>query len=156
MKRNWKTLVVCILIPLLVGGLSGWLTRGSMAAFEAMVKPPLAPPGWLFPVVWTILFVLMGVASYLVLTSGGSEEKIASALSVYALQLAVNFFWSILFFTLSLCMTAFLWLILLWVLVLITTVRFYRLSQTAGYLMIPYVLWVTFAAYLNLAICTLN
>ncbi len=156
MRRNWKTLVVCILIPLLAGGLSGWLTRGSMGAYGAMVKPPLAPPGWLFPVVWTVLFILMGVASYLVLTSGGSEEKIMRAICVYALQLAVNFFWSILFFTLSLCTAAFLWLILLWVLVLVTTVRFCRLSKTAGHLMIPYVLWVTFAAYLNLAICILN
>ena len=156
MRRNWKALAVCVLIPLLVGGLSGWLTRGSMGAFEAMVKPPLAPPGWLFPVVWTVLFILMGVASYLVLTSGGDEEAIVSALSVYALQLGVNFFWSILFFTLSLCTLAFFWLLLLWVLVGITTMRFYRLSKTAGYLMIPYVLWVTFAAYLNLAICILN
>lgn len=156
MRRSGKTLVVCILIPLIVGGLSGWLTRGSMGAFEAMVKPPLAPPGWLFPVVWTILFILMGVASYLVLTSGGSEEQIMRAISVYALQLAVNFFWSILFFTLSLCTVAFLWLLLLWVLVGITTVRFYRLSKTAGYLMIPYILWVTFAGYLNFAICILN
>ena len=156
MRQNRKTLFVCILIPLLVGGVSGWLSRGSMAAFEAFVKPPLAPPGWLFPVVWTVLFLLMGVASYLVLTSGGSEEKIMGAISVYALQLGVNFFWSILFFTLSLCTLAFFWLLLLWVLVLITTVRFYRLSKTAGYLMLPYILWVTFAAYLNLAICILN
>ena len=156
MKRSDKNLVLCILIPLLVGGLSGWLTRGSMGAFEAMAKPPLAPPGWLFPVVWTVLYILMGVASYLVITSGGNEDAITSALSVYALQLGVNFFWSILFFTLSLCTVAFLWLLLLWVLVLITTARFFRLSPAAGYLMLPYVLWVTFAAYLNLAICILN
>ena len=156
MKKGWKTLLICIAIPLAVGGLSAWLTRGSMEAFEQMNKPPLAPPGWLFPVVWTILFVLMGVASYLVYTSGEKQADVERALRVYILQLVVNFFWSILFFNLSLCFAAFVWLILLWALVLVTLVRFYRITPYAGYLLVPYVLWVTFAGYLNLSICLLN
>lgn len=156
MKKGWKTLLICIAIPLAVGGLAGWLTRGSMEAFEQMNKPPLAPPGWLFPVVWTVLFVLMGLASYLVYTSGAKQAEVERALQVYGLQLVVNFFWSILFFNLSLCFAAFVWLILLWVLVLITTVRFHEISKLAGYLLIPYFLWVTFAGYLNLSICLLN
>lgn len=156
MKKGWKTLLICLAIPLAVGALAGWLTRGSMEAFEQMSKPPLAPPGWLFPVVWTILFVLMGLASYLVCTSGAKQTDVERALRTYGLQLAVNFFWSILFFNLSLCCAAFVWLILLWALVWITAVRFHKISQLAGYLMIPYFLWVTFAGYLNLSICLLN
>lgn len=156
MKKGWKTRLICIAIPLAVGGLAGWLTRGSMESFDQMNKPPLAPPGWLFPVVWTVLFVLMGLASYLVYTSGAKQIERERALQVYGLQLVVNFFWSILFFYLSFCFAAFVWLILLWVLVLITAVRFHNISQLAGYLLIPYFLWVTFAGYLNLSICLLN
>lgn len=156
MKKGWKTLLICIAIPLAVGGVAGWLTRGSMEVFEQMNKPPLAPPGWVFPVVWTVLFVLMGLASYLVYTSGAKQAEVERALQVYGLQLVVNFFWSILFFNLSLCFAAFVWLVLLWVLVLITTVRFHEISKLAGYLLIPYFLWVTFAGYLNLSICLLN
>ena len=116
-------------------------------------KPTFAPPGFLFPVVWTILYVLMGIASYLVLTSG---KLTGNALIVYGIQLVFNFFWSILFFNLGLCMFAFLWLVLLWLLILLTTVLFYQILKPAGYLMIPYLLWVTFAGYLNLGICLLN
>lgn len=156
MKRGWKVLLLCILVPLLVGGLSGWLTRGSMEAFEQMNKPPLAPPGWLFPVVWTVLFLLMGLASYLVLALGEDRQEVEQAIRVYGIQLAVNFFWSILFFNLGLCYAAFVWLVLLWGLVLITAVRFFRIVPLAGYLLIPYILWITFAGYLNLSICLLN
>lgn len=156
MKQRQRKLLICIAIPLAVGGLSAWLTRGSMDVFAGLNKPPLSPPGWLFPVVWTILFVLMGVASYLVLKSAKPQRVINDALWLYGLQLAVNFFWSIFFFRLSLYMFSFIWLVLLWFLVLATVIRFYRISQTSGYLMIPYLLWVTFAAYLNLGIYLLN
>lgn len=156
MKKKWKLLILCIVIPLAVGGLSALVTRGSMDAYSGMNRPPLAPPGWVFPVVWTILFILMGVASYLVLTSGKDRGAIRQALRLYGLQLVVNFFWSILFFNLSLCWAAFVWLVLLWGLVLLTLVRFSRISGPAGWLLIPYLLWVTFAGYLNLMICILN
>ncbi len=156
MKKNWKLLLLCLAVPLAVGGLSALLTRGSMDAYATMNQPPLAPPGWVFPVVWTILFVLMGVASYLVLISGNNRNAISEALRLYGLQLAVNFFWSILFFNLSLCWAAFVWLVLLWGLVLLTLLRFFRISRPAGWLLIPYLIWVTFAGYLNFTICLLN
>ena len=124
-----------------------------MENFAMLQKPTFAPPGFLFPVVWTILYVLMGIASYLVLTSG---KPTGNALIVYGIQLVFNFFWSILFFNLGLCMFAFLCLVLLWLLILLTTVLFYQILKPAGYLMIPYLLWVTFAGYLNLGICLLN
>lgn len=129
------------------------LSQSGMAAYAMMNKPALSPPEWVFPVVWTILYVLMGIASYLVLTSGKPNN---AALTVYAIQLFFNFFWSILFFRLGLCVTAFIWLVLLWFLILGTTVLFYRIVKAAGYLMIPYLLWVAFAGYLNLSICLLN
>ena len=153
MKIEWKNLITCIAIPLAVGALSSLLTKNSMENFAMLQKPAFAPPGFLFPVVWTILYVLMGIASYLVLMS---RKTTGNALLVYGIQLVFNFFWSILFFHLGLCMFAFLWLVLLWLLILLTTVLFYQILKPAGYLMIPYLLWVTFAGYLNLGICLLN
>lgn len=150
---QWKKLFVCIAIPLVVGGLSAALTKDSMELYETVQKPALTPPGWIFPVVWTILFVLMGIASYLILTTEKSKD---TALRVYGLQLAVNFFWSILFFNLQQYQLSFFWLLLLWLLVFITTVLFYQISKPAGYLMLPYLLWVTFAGYLNFSISLLN
>lgn len=156
MKIKWKQLLICVAIPLAVGALSALLSGDGMAEFAVLNKPPLSPPAWLFPVVWTILYVLMGIASYLVLTSGTSTDKITKALTVYGLQLAVNFFWSIIFFRLSMYLFAFFWLLLLWLLIIVTMVRFYRVKELAGDLMIPYLLWVTFAGYLNFGIYLLN
>ena len=127
-----------------------------MAEFADVKQPPLSPPAWLFPVVWTILYVLMGIASYLVLTSGASTDKNTKALTVYGLQLAVNFFWSIIFFRFSMYLFAFFWLVLLWLLIIVTMVRFYRIKEPAGDLIVPYLLWVTFAGYLNFGIYLLN
>ena len=152
-KIQWKKLIICILIPLAVGGLSALLTQNSMQTFDTVTKPPLSPPGWLFPVVWTILYILMGIASYLVAVSQTPNRM---ALTVYGIQLAFNFFWSILFFNLELYLFAFIWLLALWILILITIVMFSKISKTAAYLMIPYFIWVTFAGYLNLAIYLLN
>ena len=156
MKQKWKQLVVCLLIPLAVGALSALLSGGGMAVFEEMNKPPLSPPGWLFPVVWTILYLLMGFASWLVLTSDAPERKIRHALVAYGIQLAVNFFWSLIFFGAAQYLLAFVWLLLLWVLIILTMVKFYDIRQLAGELLLPYLLWVTFAGYLNFAIYLLN
>ncbi len=155
-KINWKLFLLCLAIPLAVGGLSAALTQNSMEIFQTLNKPPLSPPGWLFPVVWTILFLLMGTASYLVLSSGKDSSVIRPALLVYGLQLLVNFFWSIFFFSQNAYLFSFIWLVLLWFLIVITTVLFYRISKPAGLLLLPYLLWVTFAGYLNLAIYLLN
>ena len=156
MTKKTKQFLICIAVPLLVGGLSALITRTGMDIFETINKPSLSPPGWLFPVVWTILFILMGIASYLVLVSEKPQGEINRALTVYGIQLIFNFFWSIFFFNFSLYLFSFIWLVLLWLLILAAIVLFYRISKPAGYLMIPYLLWVTFAGYLNFQIYLLN
>lgn len=156
MKTNKKLLFLCIALPLLVGITAGLLTRDSMSTFSMLNKPPLSPPAILFPIVWTILYTLMGIASYLVLSSGKNQDDITTALIVYLLQLAINFFWSIFFFNLEWYLFAFFWLILLWIFIKKTIQLFYPLSKTAAYLMIPYLVWVTFAGYLNFGIYLLN
>lgn len=153
MKFQWKKLVVCLLLPLAVGGLAAFLTRNSMDLFAMVKKPPLSPPGWLFPVVWTILYLLMGFASYLVPVA---EKPGRTAWKFYLAQLAFNFVWPILFFHLQMYLLSFVWLLLLWILILVTILWFTRSSRLAGYLLIPYLLWVTFAGYLNLGIYILN
>ena len=153
LKIQWKNLITCIAIPLAVGSLSALLTQRNMNIFDSITKPALAPPGWLFPVVWTILYILMGIASYLVYTSGKSSD---AAMTTYGVQLFFNFFWSIIFFNLNLYLVAFIWLVLLWILILKTTWHFFQISKPAGILMFPYLLWVTFSGYLNFAIYLLN
>lgn len=156
MKINKGLLLKCIAIPLLVGVVSALLTGGSMEKFGQLNKPPLAPPGWLFPVMWTVLYILMGISSYLVLTSGANKETILRALKLYIYQLLVNFLWSTFFFNLGWYLFAFVWLVLLWILVLAMIKSFYKIDKTAAILNIPYLLWITFAGYLNLAIWLLN
>lgn len=156
MKKNYKLLTLCIVIPLAVGSLAGFLTKNSMDSFSMLNKPALAPPGWLFPLVWTILYVLMGIASYLVITAGAGPNKIRNALVTYGLQLLFNFFWSIWFFSFGWYLFSFVWLLILWVLIFNTIASFYEISKTSAYLLIPYLLWVTFAGYLNFSIYLLN
>ena len=156
MKLNKSRLFKCIAIPLVIGGISAFLTRGSMEVFESLNQPPLSPPGWLFPIVWTILYTLMGIASYLVLESNADPDKISSAMTIYIWQLAVNFLWPTFFFNFGWYLFAFVWLVFLWILVLITTLRFLNVSKIAGILMIPYLLWTTFACYLNFGVWFLN
>lgn len=156
MSHKLRQLVLCIGIPLAVGGLSGWVTRGAMEDFQALNQPPLSPPGWLFPVVWTVLFVLMGIASYLVVRSQGPEKLVKRALTFYGIQLGFNFLWSILFFNLGLYLVSFFWLVLLWCLILLTTLQFSALDRRTFWLMLSYLAWVAFAGYLNLGIFWLN
>ena len=153
MKIQQKNLIICLAIPLAVGSLSALLTQNNMVNFQSINKPILAPPGWLFQVVWTILYILMGIASYLVLTSGKPNT---TALTAYNIQLLFNFFWPIIFFNLKQYLFAFIWLILLWLLILKTTVLFRQISKSTEYLMLPYLLWVAFAGYLNFFIWLLN
>lgn len=156
MKTNRGVLLVCIAIPLLTGALAALLSGGGMRTFESLNQPPLSPPGRLFPIVWTILYALMGIASYLVLVSGKNKEEIRKAILVYVYQLVVNFLWPTFFFNFGWYLFSFFWLILLWGLILLMILRFYKISEKAAYLLIPYLLWVTFAGYLNLAIRWLN
>lgn len=156
MKIQWKPLLICVAIPLAVGGLAGLLSRDGMNVFASLEKPPLSPPGWLFPVVWTILYVLMGIASYLVFTSGADRKTVGAALRVYGFQLAINFLWPIFFFNFGWYLFSFVWLLLLLLLILVTFARFWKISVPAACLLIPYLIWVVFAGYLNLGVALLN
>lgn len=151
---RWKALLINLFLPLTVGGISAFLTSDSMEVYGTLRQPPLSPPGWLFPIVWSILFLLMGIAAYLVWVRDSTGRN--GALLFYGLQLAMNFGWTLVFFNLQNYGLALLWLIVLWVLILITTVRFFKESKAAGWLMLPYLLWVTFAGYLNAGVWLLN
>lgn len=154
-KTDWKKRLICWAIPLAVGGLATLLS-GGMGSYKVMNQPPLSPPGWVFPVVWTILYLLMGEASYRVLTSGEDMVIIRSALKAYAVQLALNFLWPLVFFGAQMYLLAFIILIALWVAIFITLRRFSSIDETAGNLLLPYLLWVTFAGYLNFGVFLLN
>lgn len=156
MKINWKLLIACAAIPLAAGFLSSFLTRGGMEVFSSIRKPPLSPPAWLFPVVWTILYTLMGISSYLVLTSDGIRDEVMNALSVYAYQLLVNILWPIFFFNFQWFFFSFIWLVLLVFLVVTMIREFHRLSKSAAYLNIPYLVWLLLAGYLNFTIWWIN
>ncbi len=156
MTIKLKPLLISLAIPLAVGGLSALFTMNSMEAFESINQPPLSPPGWLFPVVWSILFILMGISAYLVYMTPGFKKQKTTAFIVYATQLVFNFFWSIIFFNMQAYLFAFIWLVILWALIITNIILFYRISKPAGLLMIPYLLWVTFAGYLNFAIYLIN
>ena len=149
-----KPLIISLAVSLGVGGLSALLTNRSMEKYAFLDQPPLAPPGWVFPVVWTVLFVLMGIAAYLVWREHGPGRK--SALTPYGVQLVFNFLWTIIFFNMAWYGFALIWLIILWGLILAALLRFWRENATAGRLMAPYLLWVTFAAYLNAGVWYLN
>lgn len=144
-------MILFILIPLLVGGFSAMLTAEDMKIYETFDKPPLAPPAWLFPIAWTVLYILMGLASGIVFISDAEADRKRKALRVYFTQLAMNLFWSTLFFTYARYLIALIWLLVMWLLILVTVIRFFRIRKAAGLMMCPLFLWTTFAAYLNLA-----
>ncbi len=157
MKKETKSYIIAVLIPLIVGGVSALLTSGNMNLYDKIIQPPLAPPPVLFPIVWTVLYVLMGISSGIIYNSkNGTAAQRNNALAVYGLQLFVNFFWSIIFFNLNAFLFSFILIIVLWLFVILMIIRFYKIDKTAAYLQIPYLLWVTFAAYLTLAIYILN
>lgn len=157
MWKKIKPYVISVAVALGVGALSALFTRGNMDIYDRIQTPPLTPPGILFPIVWSILYTLMGISSAIIYTKGKDESiPIYDAFKIYAIQLAVNFFWSIIFFNLEAFLFAFLWILLLWVLIIVMIKKFYEIDKTAAYLQIPYLLWVTFAAYLNFAIFLLN
>ena len=155
-RQSWKPYAFWILFTEGVGFLSGWLTREGVELFNAAVQqPPLSPPAVLFPVLWTILYALMGIGAARVYLAPASNAR-SRALLVYLLQLACNFFWSILFFNFQNYALAFFWLLALWVLILWMIRSFFKTDKAAALLQIPYLLWVTFAAYLNFGVWMLN
>ena len=142
-------------IPLAGGALSGFLSRGGTELYAAIQQPPLSPPGWVFPVVWTVLYTLMGLASYLI-RAQREDPRVPTALRLYAAQLGFNLLWPVFFFRFGLYPFAFFWLVSLWLLILVTLFSFARIRKLAGWLLVPYLLWVSFAAYLNLGVWLLN
>ncbi len=154
-KSKIKPYAVSVAIALAVGGISSVLTNMGMENYKGAQKPSLTPPDIVFPIVWTILFILMGISAARVYKAPVGKGR-SQALSVYAVQLAVNFLWSIVFFNLSAYGTAFSVIILLWLLILLMIVLFSKIDKTAACLQIPYLLWVSFAAYLNYMIWVLN
>lgn len=154
MHINWKRLLVSIGISLFTGGLAGFLTQNSMTVYNQLNKPPLSPPGWVFPIVWTLLYILMGVSAYIINESNSPTKE--KALTIYSLQLFFNFLWSIVFFNLQNIPLAFLVLIVLWLLIIVMIKSFKEISPLAAWLQVPYLLWVTFAGYLNLMLFILN
>ena len=154
MKEKLKTYIISIVIPLIVGGLSAMFTFSNMNIYDEINKPFLSPPGVVFPIVWTILYILMGISSAMIKLSD-SENK-SDALIIYRFSLLINFFWSIIFFNMRAYNFAFVWLIALWLFVLYTIIKYSKINKTAAILQIPYLLWLTFAGYLNLMISILN
>ncbi len=157
MKRiKWTELLLFIVGTELVGALSSLLSGNFSSFYRELVKPPLAPPGILFPIVWAILYALMGISAYMIYVSDAGTIEKRKALALYAVQLFVNFMWSIVFFRFEEIGAAAAVLILLVILVVFMIVTFKRIRPLAGYLNIPYLLWVMFAAYLNIGFLILN
>lgn len=155
MNRNWKKLIIYLAIPLAVGGL-GALLGGGMDIYKDLKQPPLSPPGWIFPIVWTILYLLMGWASYRIAVADVPKESRKKALTFYGIQLFLNFLWPILFFGFGWYWAAFVLLIALWIMIYLTMQLFGLIDDTAENLLTPYLLWVTFAGYLNFGVALLN
>lgn len=153
-RRGLLPLIICVLIPIAVGGISSMLTRNAMMAFDSMNKPPLSPPGWLFPVAWTILYILMGFASYMIYTS--YSDMRSTALIIYGVQLFFNFCWSIIFFRFEWYWLALIWLLIMWAMIICLVCITQSISKIAMFCLLPYLLWTTYAAYLNAGIAWLN
>lgn len=148
--KNIKVFFISIISTLLVGVLAGLLSMNNMGIYSTITAPPLAPPSWLFPVVWTILYILMGISVGIYFIKTGKVP------TIYILQLLVNFIWPLIFFNLEAYFLSFIVILLLIILVINMIKEFLSVSKLAGFLQIPYLLWLLFASYLNLAIYLLN
>lgn len=149
-----KSLIISLLISLGVGIVSSIITGGNMEIYKYLVKPPFAPPSIIFPFVWTILYIFMGISAYLIFNSNSNKKS--DALTVYGIQLVLNFIWPILFFLLNYRFVSFIVIITLLIFIVIMIIKFYRINRLSAYLQIPYLLWVIFASYLNYGFYILN
>ncbi|MEE1197800.1 MAG: TspO/MBR family protein [Acutalibacteraceae bacterium] len=157
MNKQIKPYIISVAIALGVGALSALFTRNNMDIYSEVATPPLSPPAILFPLVWTLLYILMGISAAAIYTShSASVSQRKRALYTYAASLVVNFFWSIIFFNMRAFALAFIWLLLLLYLIIKTILQYKEIEPTAAYLQIPYALWVAFAGYLNFGIWYLN
>lgn len=154
-RKSWKPYAFFILLAEAVGVLSAFLTRVGMENYTTLAKPTLTPPSIVFPIVWTILYALMGIGAARIWLSPPSEER-SKSLIFFSLQLAVNFLWSLFFFNLQAFGFSFLWLIILWFLILLMVLSYKEVDKIAAWLQIPYLIWVTFAGYLNYMVWMLN
>ena len=152
--KKAKPYIFSILLSLTVGGLSALSIANNMNIYDKINTPPLSPPGWLFPAVWTILFIVMGISSAMIFTSKSSKKD--DALFIYAVSLVLNFSWSIFFFNMQSFILSFIILVALWLSIIITIIQYYKINKVSAWLQLPYLLWVTFAGYLNFAIILLN
>lgn len=155
--KNIPLLLYSLIICQLAGIIGSFFTSSSIPTwYAALEKPSFNPPNWVFAPVWTTLFVLMGISLYLIWNKGLKAKEVKTALTFFGIQLALNVLWSIIFFGLKSPLYAFVEIIILWIAILLTILKFYKISKVAAYLLIPYILWVSFAAVLNFLIFTLN
>lgn len=153
-RKQYVPYVLFILVPLAAGGLSSIFTSQGMPQYEQLAKPPLTPPGFVFPIAWGILYVLMGIGAAKVWASGSDARN--HAIFLFSLQLILNFFWSVWFFGCQWYLFAFVWLLLLIAAIATMSRAFYKIAPIAGWLQLPYLLWCAFAAYLNVGIWLMN
>ncbi len=156
MIKKLLLFIISLMIPVIIGFAASQLSGQSAVIYEELVKPPLSPPAYIFGIVWTILYVMMGISSFIILISKAKVRDKVWALSLYGLQLFMNFFWTFIFFNLGWKLFAFLWLVILWLMIIFLMDAYRTISKLSTYLIIPYFLWVTFAGYLNIALYLLN
>lgn len=155
--NNFSKLVIAIVVSESAGIIGSVFTTPSIPTWYAeLAKPALNPPAWVFGPAWITLYFLMGVAVFLVWRRGLGQKEVKTALAIFIGQLALNTLWSIIFFSLHNPFWAFIEIIILWLAILWTILAFYKISRPAAYLLLPYILWVSFAAYLNYSIWMLN
>jgi tryptophan-rich sensory protein len=156
MKKALRALV-SILICECAGIIGSVFTTPSIPGwYAALAKPPFNPPNWIFAPVWTALYAMMGISAYLVYENGIRKKEVRKALAVFTMQLILNTLWSIVFFGAHMMFAAIIVILFLWAMILVSILLFHRISRAAAYLLVPYILWVTFATVLNISLYTLN
>lgn len=143
---------IIIFIPIILGTLVGLLLMNSYEFYQGLIKPPLAPPNWLFPIAWSILYLLMGISYYKIIDK--TDDVIVR--QIYRIQLFFNLVWPVIFFIFELLLLSSIWIVCLDVLVIIMIYMFYKIDSKSGLLQIPYLIWILFATYLNISIFILN
>lgn len=155
--NNILKLIISVAIPVAAGAASGFFTSTGLGSwYQSIIKPSWNPPGWVFGPVWTTLYIMMGIALYLVWKSGAASALKKTALTLFAIQLVLNFFWSFIFFNQQQIGWALVEIIAMWVTILLTIFSFSKINNTASWLLVPYISWVSFATILNYTIWKLN
>lgn len=152
-KVNLKKLIINITLPLLLGTIVGFLS-GSSNGYQEFIKPSFAPPGIVFPIVWTILYILMGISAYIITNSNSNNKK--NAIKTYYISLVINLLWSFLFFKFKLILLSAIWILLLIYFVILMIIKYFAIKKVAGLLQLPYLLWLIFAFILNISIYLIN